>query len=1546
MKKIVFKIFLLLAISLVSAETPFILTETPLAIYNEDSSITIKWTGAGSISAPTNPTTGTIYFSREPGGEVLSNYSDSVDYLVIDNELELGVIPQRKISFIPTAQSNMQNGIYYAVVGRKADGGEVLSNLYSSMFQIIVDANTGPQMIDPSGDTIDNVTPQFSWHGVPNVPYYHIIVSDEKIEVDLDKEEISGLSIVWQAITSGTQLNYGAPDPSQTITAAPIPLSAGKTYSWFVLSNYKNNAAFSSSKMSPPRSFTLAGESMVLPTSVAPASGSSLDNISNSQVTFSWTTLDSRANTYKFYLYTTYDNDGIEAKISVLDREIVNDTTKETLSLTLPLGELLTTGDYTWKVVAIDDRGAGQAGDVFTFDYTSPTGEISIHTQEEVTVNGNTISQSVGFAEIESEVVGGSLAEPIVSFTDDDGELTESRPEGVVRLTASRDGFNSVTKTVEIVRNTTQAVIFNLTRPDATAYGQIIDGEGVGIDLATVRAVSDQGDTVAAQSDPNGNFSLNLYEDGWLFTAFNSGYNSVGAPVRAVLKTGENYNFTESFKLNRMDFTLSGKIINSSGIPISMAQVKLRNSGGVVIDEITQTTSDGFYSFSVNSGVYTIEATKTGFSSTPLSDTVVQSLNRDITLMPNASVMNGVIYGRSFNSNNVETFTAITGATVFILNSDGSDILGQTVSDATWGNFTVSAAMGAGPFLIRYIADGYLSGESAVTTLPASFNDTIDALATISGVVKDTLAISANGVTISLIDGNSNSVATNSSDIDGKFEIRGVLDGDYTLMAAGNKLAYKSIIVTSFNGSVSTSPLLYVRSSRFYTSSTLFDQSTLVQKVDLTVEQGSGIVAWSATVRGGIVDDSATVRINSPYIETKKSGENFEYTPYTTFTVSINATDKTIIDCSTYRYTLTAENSPAVTVVNLPFTHNLLPASPDSSTGKITLSVQDVTGASVLTSARIYHKYPSIDNFSVDTLTTSVSGKYSFTFKPEKSGDFLEYYFELVATDGTIFSNEKEVFRTFVLANASMVSKLQLSPVADTLIIPLEGKLNLELNGFYGGNYEKVTDFTPSNVNWSSVGVSITAGVGATAVITGNTATDSGFVVAVFKNSNGYTLDPSILNDTIRIPIKVLSTKLSSMKVVRTSSHGTDLFVSNREKLEFGIEAYDGDKNRVMVTPNWSVYPEDAGIIISGAYSPDTTFMGRVGVVASLSDELQVQYLVDERPGQLISAKIDTTKGALKNGFGFTLAYPDSSVISGKSISMTVDKVIVTNKVAKTVGQQGVSLASPIYRLKRESGAVKFRSDSVTVPGSSLGRADGDTTIVPQDLVIASIQIPEEYEQFIKGDAKDFNIGVWSDSLLTWAYHWWKDSTISDSLTPDFDSTWPRYDEESRSLLFPVGATVNTDSAAATYALLYKEIGDIEAKVRISPNPFSPYVSPVADYNFLPDMNSDVKGTCIKIRSFNSTTGTLPDVNVDIYTARGELVWNAILSSVLTGPYYYLFWDGRVRLSRNSITDLEENTPLITKGQDMCRNGRYFVVTTFDDGKKKKRITKEVILFK
>jgi hypothetical protein len=257
------------------------------------------------------------------------------------------------------------------------------------------------------------------------------------------------------------------------------------------------------------KTFTIKGTQLHKPKSVYPVN-KTLNSRDNPQIRFSWTDLDQRANTYKVYLYVGSPINGIEGQVVLWQKEVMASDYEDTMSVEIDAASVMTTNKYTWRVIAIDDRGAGTAGDIVEFNYNVPSGVFRIKTMEQVSVNDTVSSSPVGLVELKAEVLDGSM-EAGMLYTDFNGNLVRERPAGTYRLTAIKSEFMPQTQTVVLSENDTTEVTFYLERPQSTIFGGVYDVSGNRINLARVYAVSDLGDSSSALTDASGNFVLRAY---------------------------------------------------------------------------------------------------------------------------------------------------------------------------------------------------------------------------------------------------------------------------------------------------------------------------------------------------------------------------------------------------------------------------------------------------------------------------------------------------------------------------------------------------------------------------------------------------------------------------------------------------------------------------------------------------------------------------------------------------------------------------------------------------------------------------------------------------------------------------------------------------------------------------------------------------------------------------------------------------------------------------------------------------------------------------
>ena len=664
MKKLLVTLLFLLSISAMGATqaTPFVVTDFPAAIVHPDSSVWIKWTGKQMDSA-------SIYFSRKPGGSNPANYEGK---LVAKNSAftNRGFL-EHGIQFKPSSVAGMGTGIYYLMVASSDKN-------YSNEIKFIVKTTKTVQMISPIGQGITNVTPSFRWTQNPEVPYYHVIVTDEKINIG-SNNSIEGLSVIWQAITADNQIVYGAPDPSGTITATPPPLSPGLSYSWFVLNNYGNNAALSAMDISLPGSFTLLVDTMKTPKLLTPVSGDTLSytEFTEKPLKLRWTNLDAaKANTYKVYLYAASEDTALDAQLVLWDGEVTAGqfTGTDTAFVEIDARNILTSNTYTWKVIAVDATGKGQASKGGSFRYNGLSGGILAKTYERISTSFGIIdSQKVGLCEIKVEVLDGSMEKPLLFYTDQNGFIYRGRPVGTYRLTAVKDGYRTVTKTVTISEGDTARVDFFLERPEASIFGAVFDDANSPVNIAKITGVSTLGDTLKTETDPSGNFVLNCGKGDWDIFATKSGHISP-VPTRVTVDYGESKSAGSNILLKRNSFILSGLVANSGGTPLVAARVLLKDEFGTVVGELPSTSSTGQYSFSVNPGTYTLSVTKTGFTSWSETFVFASSTVKNISLASGAAQIKGSIYGRNWSFDGKQTIAAIRNLTIRAFNTLGKEV--------------------------------------------------------------------------------------------------------------------------------------------------------------------------------------------------------------------------------------------------------------------------------------------------------------------------------------------------------------------------------------------------------------------------------------------------------------------------------------------------------------------------------------------------------------------------------------------------------------------------------------------------------------------------------------------------------------------------------------------------------------------------------------------------------------------------------------------------------------------------------------------------------
>ena len=1527
MAKRCFLLVALIGIGAVWAQqsTPYLLTQFPKAAAAATAPDTIAWTGMARPGY-SSPDSGFIYFDRSPGGSNVANYRYKIDVTIESNTyipLVTGMPPQRRIIFKPSDQTSMGFGLFYYIVGFKTKIIGKDTAFVSNELEMVVESPTPVTLTSPS-DTITELTPTFKWQANPGVPYYHVILSDEALNIDTvnGQMNVQGLSVAWQAITPNTQIVYGSPDPSGTITAAPPPMSPGKTYFWVVLNNYKNNMLYSSSKVGLPLSFTIKGKPLVKAKNITPKNVV-LSSDKDSVVTFKWTNLDPKANTYKIYLYTASNVQQVDAKLVTWSNEVTTATfagengvidTSDTAFVTINAHAVLSKNHYTWKVFAIDNMGASTSGDTSSFEYTDPaTGRLILYTEEKIistttlptgTVKDTNIS-AVQAVQMQVEVVNGSLEAPLLFYTDLSGKLDRERPRGVYRITAQKNGYLPSTQTITLDSGSVITDTFYLKRPDATVFGKVVDKTNVGINVAAVYAVSDRGDTVVTQTDALGSFIVNCYEASWRIFAQKTGYVS-SIPQTANVTYGQSYSLG-SIALTLNPFSISGIVKNERAEPILGVDVKVLREG-VLIDEMPSTPQSGAFSFSLSPGSYTLIATKIGFESYSGALNVSSSAQLSISMPSGAAMLKGCVIGATWIGG-VQVFAPITNATIVF--TDTSVAPSKTFSattDATYGDYGISVS-GNRLYTSSASAAGFISKTERLSDLikPGStliYNDTLRSLGMVSGYVLMSAGRTAvDNATVSLLDPATNQVRfSTKSQANGYFEIRTIADGAYCV---------KSGATGFVTDSIRASDTIYISSGKTTIQGALAGATGLA----VFMSAGQKTVSWVILDANGGLDTAAIVSVQSPLQKIIRYGQTLTGAGYGDYIVSVNASAPTAIDLAYHVFSVKAAETAHVDSVRLSVintTDTALSIVHDSVRVGLRAAATDT-----LDSATVFYRDINTPGYSASALKGPATS-FSFSIRPPKDGSTMNYYFKAYRGKD-IYGQTSESFYTYIQPDTTRLSKLELIPSSgDTLTIGAKSKIRIKFQGYFGSQFLSAVMHDTTAIVWKLInaprGTSFIDSTGPeVSFITGSDSSTVPLKLRAAIDTTKQRIAAQLSTPEIALYFRVSGRQAQSITLQRIDAGNPNpITTSTLSKAEFAAQGLDALGKSLTVSPQWSVSPTNAGVIDAfGVFKPSRGFSGNVRIYAQadgFTGEYNAQGESEKQYGlevvHIIAAQ--SSPDTVSNFRGCTIIFPDSIVSSDKSGLLQIAMPTLNNRLQLTSGVQTV--VGSAFDITEQNGVI-FQP------------RHGDSIRLVLDIPEASIK------NMAIGGYK-MNIGAWSSDSLQWR-------VLPNSVINTAEKT--------------ISAKLTHFSR---YAILVQSTA-LTSTLSILPNPFSPDKK-ASDFPSLSSrLGKDTpKGTCISF-SPESPDATVQEIRIAIFAIMGEQVSKIIMRNASKMIEYHLWWDGRTT-NQSGITWDALKLPSsgdangrVMAGDKMCRNGRYFVVLTVKDfSGKEKNYMKQVVLIK
>jgi hypothetical protein len=1512
--------------------------------------VSVEWVLPEGSTVAAMPPECDIYYAAAPAGGDLSKYTKLASPLGAPNELKpFGAGQKRVTRFVPAGQGGRMKPGVYCLIAASKDGA-----LYSDYLTLMIASAEPPAILSPKADVmkgelvkkLSDPAPLFTWKAVAGVPYYHIVLSDVPF-VDAGGNPNAGVNIIWQAITPNTRIAYGAPDPSNTITAPSPPLSPGTTYSWMVLNNYGNRPAFTSwdviSVMDGVAGrIEIEGGGLAAPRALSPARG---DTVADARLTFSWAGLDTNANSYLLNLFregaaADFGMEGMgKFSMSMLAWERVvprgNRGADQTLSVTLDANGTLSGGAYRWRVYALDKQGkayTSAAGDNFstaTFTYKrGDEGFINVTATERM---GGVDTLPVGYVDMKSEVLSGATMAPLLFNTNGGGGTGARRfAAGTYRVTAVKEGYFNYTATVTVSAKDTVNLRMRMSRPEAALYGRVLMADSSAVSGARVTAVSEWGDTAATATDGNGNFALACRAADWTVTAEKSGFSG-GAPRKATLRIGDN-DFG-SVVLAKNPFALSGTVRNSLGAPLVGARVRVLRDG-VPVDELASTPQSGAYAFYLNSGVYTVTAEKPGFAMFSRSVAVTGTMAQDIALREGAVVVSGAITGKSWVARvGGYVYAPVASARVsFAEDGVARPDTFTVASDPVFGRFSVSlpkdrnykVTVSAAGFAPSGAARGFTT-EAAGDELSKEYSDTLYALAAIKGRVLNVGGDAQIDVTVS--DGEGRVVASVKS-AGGVYEARNIPDGDFRLGAGGaGYFARDGYAVAVSGGSLNPNKEYY----------------------DFTMEPGNKSIVFKADGYTG----GGTVKIISPFNRTLPLGETLGGVGFGSYAAEAVPNDSNRLELSYHAFSIPEGRADVwEEALRFPFTH--IPGdTAELSGGKVKIFWPKYSGNLYSPIDRITLCYSSEGSARFDSAEVkNVGGELPFDVAPARDGCNLYYYFRVYLSNGDIYGSGKQLYRSYVKPNDRAISRVAVEPGAaggDTLAVPSSYPAAFAFRAFYSGRYRPI-DGNAGTVSWrvwdaAAPTDTLGRGTGMTYAFTTPDGRRDLFLRAELEPQNGYGGQDGVPL-TVEFPVRVTGELIGSMEVVSEGDAGA---ISNKESVGFRVYAVDAGNNPVTVSPKgWRVFPGGAGTVSAdGQFTPSPGFVGVADITAVFDGGREIKYA---GPGAAVPGQ--GVYYAFKNAAGGDTAntFKNMKVVFGPG---TLREGMGTNlEVAVPALDNHVHRGTEEYRMADSLAFELTYSDARAVGGD----------------VLLAFDIPPELRGAAKGGDAEFRVARWFPDSLRWVPIGGDRTRIEGNAViarlspPDEAANEPglsktkagkvagrlwRNSAKKTAAATATAAALPREAAfaaSARYALVTKTSNTTLA-VSVSPHPFSPYIVPVREYPV------DAKaGTCIKV-NVQAPEPYVKSVKVRIYNATGKMVWGIEKLNAETGENRF-WWNGRTGGrggGRSSVNEEVWSADYYERnaGRPLCRNGRYYVMVIITDMEEnQRRAMKPLVLMK
>ena len=382
------------------------------------------------------------------------------------------------------------------------------------------------------------------------------------------------------------------------------------------------------------------------------------------------------------------------------------------------------------------------------------------------------------------------------------GEYSLSLENGVWKIIAEKDGFNTVTiDSLRIgVGQTLEGVDFTLVLQIAKIIGTVTDNVGNPLRGTNIYI---QDAEISTTSKSDGSYSLSVPIGNLTIIAEKSGYGKTESGLTNITSGRE---IAVNFQLQQRPCSVSGKIFDDNGRPVPRAKVF-----AVISHDSTWCLSeeDGSYSLDLLPGRYYLSTFKPGFISE--SENINLQLNSgesrgdiDLILSRNFALVTGMISDSSSGQ-------AIAGARIILVASAQGNG-GASMTDEN-GSFAITDGNGdaflvPGKYSITAEKLGYKIGKTDNLEIVGQKETRVDLkLSKTMGEISGVVLADGNAVheaTITAIHKTSGQRHYRVSGYDGEFDFVGIPAGEYKIAASKSGYTSDVEITAVANGSVLT----------------------------------------------------------------------------------------------------------------------------------------------------------------------------------------------------------------------------------------------------------------------------------------------------------------------------------------------------------------------------------------------------------------------------------------------------------------------------------------------------------------------------------------------------------------------------------------------------------------------------------------------------------------------------------------------------------------------------------------------------------------------